>query len=42
MRRNDDKKSVPPHALRLDAPSVAQAGLAFLLALLIAYVVSAI
>ncbi len=42
MRPTDDKKSVPSHALRLDMPSIAQAGLAFLLALLIAYCVSAI
>ncbi len=42
MRAPDEKKSVPSHALRLDMTSVAQAGLAFLLAMLIAYCVSAL
>lgn len=42
MRAPDEKKPVPSHALRLDVNSVAQAGLAFLLAILIAYCVSAV
>lgn len=41
MRHPDEKKALPTLAERLNAPSIGQAGLAFLLAILIAYVVGA-